>query len=359
MTTIFESMKQRMPWGVARVVLRSVGLDAGQGWERTIAKHSEGDISGFEGRLTDALEEHILCGEKFVKIYNISEIDHRKLQDHLSLLDPEESEFSLSYPLMLDEAKLLGTDGSPKLVRIVKNSDGVGAVFANAVKLTTRETITVEDYTDQPERLLAAFDEIVGLKYNTVQLMSVVWLPHDHKCVEIRTDCPQGMATDQMHAVQAAIRREFNNLGIVSVETPVDLFDLMDSIYVDNNEGQVVELGFLTTTASVKLEKMRRPNMDLRLERYHQSGKAGLSTPIEPYRISVRWTISFDDLKLIPELTLAGTTRGRSTIGAIGSVGISGATILNCAGRADYEFVLHRMRHHLAAIDAKSQKLEA
>lgn len=346
-----------MPWGVARVVLRSAGLEAGQGWERTIAKYKEVDISEFEGRLLDALEEHILCGEKFVKIYNIDETEHRKLQDYLSAVEVGDSDFSSVYPLMLDDAQLQATDGSPSLVRIIKNSDGIGAVFSNAVKLTSRETISVEDYTDQPERLLAAFDEIVGLKYKTVQLMSVAWVPHEHQCVEIRTDCPQGMTSDQLHAVQTAIRREINKFGIVSVETPVDLFELMDAMYVDANEGQVVELGFLTTTASVKLEKMRRPNMDLRLELYHQSGKAGLSTPIEPYRISVRWTIAIDDLKLMPELTLAGTTRGRSTVGAIGAVGISGATILNCAGRADYEFVLHRMRHHLAAIAAKSKKL--
>ncbi len=244
-------------------------------------------------------------------------------------------------------------------MKIEKNTDGIGAIFASAIKLTTREKIILQEYTDEPERFTEKFDEVVGLKYKTVQIFSVVWVPHDHHSVEIRTDYPDGMSTDQIHAVQSSIKRQFNDFNLVELGQPIDLFSLLDSIYLDENEGRVVELGFLTTTASVKLEKMRKTSMDLRHEKYHKSGKDGLGTPIEPYRISVRWTIPLDDQLLLPELTLAGTARGRSTIGSVGSVGISGASVRNCAGRADYEFVIQRMRLHLQNSDSLAEKSEA
>lgn len=345
-----------MPWSVARVVFRSAGVETGQGWDKTIAKHADAEMGMFEGPLLDAISEHNLCGEKFTKIYDLSVEEHTEVQKHLAALTIKQSDFSDVYPLSLSEDALQNTDGIPVVVDVVRNTDGIGVVYANAIKLTTREKILVQEYTDEPERFTSEFDEIVGLKFKTVQLFSVVWVPHEHNSIEIRTDYPDGMSTDQAHAVQSSIRREFNQFNLVELGDPVDLFGLLESIYFDESEGQVVELGFLTTTASVKLEKMRKPNMDLRLEKYHMSGKQGLGTPIEPYRISVRWTIPLDDLRLIPELTLAGTARGRSTIGSVGSVGISGATVRNCAGRVDYEFVLHRIRIHLAQVEAKAEE---
>lgn len=355
MSDIFSSMRSRMPWSVARKILRWSGIAPGQGWEKTIEKYSSSDLGKFEDALFEAIGQHNICGEKFTKIYSITAGEREAVQNFLLAQTVTQSDFSKIYPLSLSEDALQDSHDAPVLVKVVSNTDGVGAVFANAIKLTKREKIEIREYTDAPERFTSEFDEIVGLKYKNVQLFSVVWVPHEHSSIEIRTDYPDGMSTDQAHAVQSNIRRKFNQFGLVHLDEPLDLFALLEAIYQDEREGLIVELGFLTTTASVKLEKMRRQGMDLRKEMYHISGKQGLGTPIEPYRVSVRWNFEQDGQMLLPELTLAGTARGRSTIGAVGSVGISGATIRDCTGRADYEFVLHRIRHHLAQNGAATE----
>jgi hypothetical protein len=55
MTEIFQSLKQRMPWSVARVVLRTVGVETGQGWDRTIEKYADKNLDGISGPLLDAV----------------------------------------------------------------------------------------------------------------------------------------------------------------------------------------------------------------------------------------------------------------------------------------------------------------
>lgn len=347
-------MKKRMPWSVGRAVLREVGLPTSMGWDKSIEKIAADNHGQKEPQLLDALEEHILCGEKFTKIYEVSKTEHTEAQEFFADADTTDSPYASAFPLPLPDGEMEKLDGTPILTRVIKNDDGIGGVFCNWVKITTREKIQVSEYTDDPSRFTSQFDEIVGLKFENVQLFNVVWVPHGSPAVEVRTDYPDGMKTDEAHAIQSTVRRTFNDLMSFEIDNPIDLFGLLEAMYNDVDEGQVVELGFTTTTASVKQEKMRKPNTDLRTEKYHMSGKNGLGTPIEPYRMSIRWPRFQDDLKLVPELTLAGTARGRSNMNTPGAVGISGASIRNCAGRADYEFVVQRIRHHLAAQSSES-----
>jgi hypothetical protein len=229
---------------------------------------------------------------------------------------------------------------------VIKNDDGVGAVFSSSIFITKREKVDLSEFGDDVSELRKQFDEFIGLKNRTVQLFNIVWVPHEGSHIEIRTDLPDGMLMDVAHAIQSRLRKTVNDFGQVQLGEPIDLFPLLESIYGTSNEGQVVELGFSTTSASVKHEKMRKTGLDLRAEPYHIAGKQGLGTPIEPFRLSVIWYIQSDNHTAKPELSLIGTARGRTT-SANNAVAISGAIIKNCAGRGEYEFVIERIRHHL------------
>jgi len=234
----------------------------------------------------------------------------------------------------------------PELVSVIRNEDGVGAVFSSAIRITKRERIDLAELGEDAGDLSKRFDELIGLKNRLVQMFNVLWVPHDGNYIEIRTDLPDGMPMDVAHAVQSKMRRTVNDFGKVSLDDPIDLFPLLESIYRTKGEGQVVELGFSTTSASVKHEKMRKSGLDLRSEPYHLAGKEGLGTPIEPFRLSVIWYLPRDEHTAKPELSLVGTARGRTTA-ANNAVAISGAIIRNCAGRGEYEYVIERIRHHL------------
>lgn len=346
MKNVLNSMRERMSWSVARVVLAWAGLEPAHGWEKTQAKYEGISNPDAEAKLLEHLSEHNVCGEKFTKIYQVSPEMRDALQAAILNLTPDDNEFALCYPLSRnpDEISQLG---DPELVAVQKNEDGVGAVYANAVRLTKRETIKFDELSDNPTELQEQYDEIVGLKFRTVQLFSVIWVPHDHTSVEIRTDLPAGMSMELAHALQYTMRQKANALGVAIPEKPIDLYPLLEAIYQADGEGDVVELGFLTTTASVKNEKMRRSKLDLRREPYHLHGKEGLGTPIEPFRMFVRWDFEIDGVWLAPELGLVGTARGRSTLGQPGSIGISGVIVKNCYGRPDFEHVIGKIREYM------------
>lgn len=354
MKNVLTSMRERMPWTVARVILTWAGVEPAHGWDKTEAKYADISLPDAEAKLLEYLSDHNVCGEKFTKIYQISTDEQEALQTALLNLAPDQNDFARCYPLSRNPDEITQL-GDPVLVDIQRTDDGVGAVYANAVRLTKREIIEFDEISEDPSALQKQYDEIVGLKFRTVQLFSVVWVPHDHASVEIRTDLPFGMSMELAHALQSTMRQKVNGLGVVSLDMPLDLYPLLEAIYQAEGEGDVVELGFLTTTASVKNEKMRRAKLDLRNEPYHLHGKEGLGTPIEPFRMFVRWSLEIDDVWLAPELGLVGTARGRSTLGQPGSVGISGAIVKNCHGRPDFEYVTSKIRDYLSKCQAEHE----
>ena len=66
------SLQGRVPWRVASALLKAQMLPVGRGWEGTLSKISslEPDTAG---ALTDACNQHILCGEKNIRLYRVSE----------------------------------------------------------------------------------------------------------------------------------------------------------------------------------------------------------------------------------------------------------------------------------------------
>ncbi len=349
MSAVIESMRERMPWqAVGRMILVREGVNVGRGWDNTIEKLAESKVQLPEGKLEDALEEHNLCGEKFVKLYRVDDEDRLALQEKIKLLEVVENGFSSAYPKSVPSDAINDLSGVPKLVDVVQNDDGVGAVYAHATRLTTRVHIDLDQILEDPSALEALYDEVVGLKYRNVQLFSVIWVPHNFPYVEIRSDLPAGMTMDLVHGIQKQIRLICNELGAVELVDPIDLFPVLDAVYDADGEGTVVELSFTTTSASVKNEKMRRSGLDLRKEPYHIHGKKGLGTPIEPFRMFVRWKVPLgDNVVSAPEMGLIGTSRGRSTVGLPGAVGMSGAVVRNCVGLADYGRVLEVIHKYL------------
>ncbi|MDB6178096.1 hypothetical protein PAF17_11370 [Paracoccus sp. Z330] len=138
MENILISMRERMSWSVARVIFKWAGLEPAHGWDKTQAKYAEIRNPDAEAKLLEYLSDHNVCGDKFTKIYQISSDQRDALQAAMLNLTPSNNGFALCYPLSqnLEEISQLG---DPELVAIQKTDDGVGAVYANAVRLVDAE----------------------------------------------------------------------------------------------------------------------------------------------------------------------------------------------------------------------------
>ncbi len=348
---LIHSLRHRMQWSIANRILKSLGAPTGRGWDKTEEKLSKFRSAEVEEMVLRALHEHVLCGEKFTKFYRAAPEAIDALRSKLLDLEPTDSAFLEHYPMALSEGELSEIQGAPKLCEVVRSDDGIGVVYCSMIRLTTREEIDLDEFFEDVEEIESRYDEIVGYKFRPVQLFNIILLPHHYDFIEVRTDYPDGMPQDVAHVIQSQMKGLVNQLAKDEIIThPLDLFPLVRSMYEDNNEGEVVELGFGTTTASIKNEKMRRAKLCLRDEIYHKAGKEALDTPINPFRISIRWYLEHDGFQMRPELSLHGTSKGQHTIkqGEPAAQVISAARITNCAGIVDYEHVKGRVAAHLA-----------
>jgi hypothetical protein len=93
----------------------------------------------------------------------------------------------------------------------------------------------------------------------------------------------------------------------------------------------------------MKHERMRRRQLDLRTEVYHQGGKKALGTAIEPHQLSVVWPRHSFGHDSTPELSLNASAR----IAGATSPALYLAEIRNCTTESDYDFVRSRIMAHL------------
>ncbi|PVE81249.1 hypothetical protein DC431_14520 [Sphingomonas melonis] len=341
-----------MPWGVARRLLKSRGLDRAQGWNRTLARVTDGDAryEAAEDALESALEEHIMCGEKIVQLFDLEEEDLDALRESALELEVGESPFSDAYPILLNEDQLRAQQGQPPvLIAKVAYSDGLALVLASVRYLTTRETVVVAELTDEAADELAGFNELIGIRHQRLEALDVLWIPDEGSYVELRVDFPFGM--HQRHGVAALnqARGLFDDLlGSNLLLSQVNLFPVMQSLYEARGDGAMVELGFMVAGSAQKLEKTRRGEQCCREEAYHQGGIGVLDAPIQVYKTSVLWHVDLGrDVSSAPEVSISGTSAHTAEVEPF----IGEMVVRNCARFEDYEHVRDRVLDHLVAED--------
>ncbi|MDF0579713.1 hypothetical protein [Bradyrhizobium yuanmingense] len=349
-SAIADTLRARMPWDVGKRVLERGEIPRSRGWENTLEK-LEGEYSEDEETaeyLTRALKEHVACGEKLVRFYRLSNQDIRTLRDAVERIEPASSSFSRAYPNKISDEEIDETyPRRMSLAAVERSRAGTALVYASTRAIQIRHPIDTEELSEEAAEALSEFDEVVGIKLQKYQAMDVVWVPNNGRVMDVRVDFPKGMTTEAAAHVTFGLRERMNAMlnDTDVMARPINLYPLIDRIYRAPDEGNVVELAFGTTTASLKHEKMRRGSSDLRRETYHTGGKRALQTPIEPYRLSVKWSVDIGGVNTRPELSLIGTSRMSGTTNPT----VTDAIIRSCAGHRDYEFVRERIEHYLSA----------
>jgi hypothetical protein len=154
------------------------------------------------------------------------------------------------------------------------------------------------------------------------------------------------LSDDRYHAflqIIDALNLQINNaLEIDSIlAEPVNLFPTISNLY-ESDEGRVCELVFTTDGGSIKHEKMRIRNVDLRVEAYHEAGKKAVDH-ITPYRLAIRWNfVDSNKVKTEPELLLPGNVRSLSV-----NQRLEEAIIEKCSSKEDYDFVFGKIITYL------------
>lgn len=341
-----KSLRSRTPWPVARRMLQQIGVERSKGWDLTLER-ADTSLEKFESKEDDilqALRMHAISGEKLASFYEVDAETMEQIRLKAAEIVPPSSPFSEIYPVALSEKALKEMRAGLVLAAVERTDSGTGLVFASARVVTVREPIILSSLDGDLAAELDDYEEIIGVKTVRFQAFDVVWIPDEGSTIDVRVDFPEGTLGEVALAARKLSVQAFETAVGVALPEPTNMFALIDRMYGDSSEGIVVELGFGTTTASIKREKMRRKKLDLRNETYHKGGKAALSTPIEPFKVSIIWRRSLGP-KLFsePELSLNSNSRAAGSTDPV----LDRVVIRKCMGNDDFDYVRSRIAHHL------------
>lgn len=344
---LLSAMQGRMPWRVANKILAEYEFPCGRGWENTLEKiknftPSEEQFFGLLARY----QEHIVCGEKSLRVYEVTDEQLDHLRDLISKAEIPETDYSTSYPMPIDHEKLSTLPASvPELVRVENSEDGMMAIYSSVRVAEVRVSLKPNDVPEQARELFDEYTEVVGIQASKTQAFDAVWIPQRGNKIDVRVDFPFGITQDAMANAHGGVRNVLSDtIGAIDFGTPMNLFPIIDGIYRASDEGTVVELAFGTTTASLKHEKMRRRQQCLRKEIYHMGGTKAVHGEIEPFKLGVEWCGPTRGLRpSFPELILNGTSRMLHSTNPI----LTEGTIRKCTGVHDFEFVRAKIESYL------------
>lgn len=337
-----------MPWSVGQLVLSESSISRARGWDATVERLcSSGSRSDAKlDELATSLKEHLLCGEKLIRFYELSSAEKDELLQHIHTTALPEGPAVNAYPALLSVEDMASHPSGLQLVSVEHRENGTALVYSSIRTITQRVEISKTELSQSAAEELSDFEEIYAVKNTKLQAIDTLWVPNGGNYVDVRVDYPLGMLRQTGEIAQLKVCEAV--VGLVGKDilgTPLNLFPLIDQIYKAKDEGTVVELAFGTTTASIKHEKMRRRHSDLRNENYHVGGKAALNTPIEPYKLSVVYKRRISERKSsTPELSLHSSVRISGKTQPV----LTDAVVRKCIGFDDFDHVRSRIEHFLS-----------
>jgi hypothetical protein len=361
--SLFYSLRNRVPWSVARIMFMLSGLNPSLGWDSTIKKLTDTNITlSQETYLTlyNFYLSHVLLGNKAVKIFPISSVDCRKLKELHDTINLSEirNPFINKFPFLLDSKNLKEIEEDIFLVNIEETTSHINFVFCTKSSFHTRENIerelSEEKNNSNIKNILNKYTKIYGIKKEEKQLFSVVAVHKNRNILEIRVDLPEKAIEFYIIQAFSQIIAKFNeicrsiNFTLVEEEC-LNLFSLIREIYSCNSI-RICEIGFQTNEGSlrgsIKHEKMKARKIDdLRNETYHHAGVRAINH-INIFSIASIWDITIsENQRLIsnPEVWLPGSSRMLSEPITF----LSEFRIKNNLGHHDYEFVLNDLLDRL------------
>lgn len=366
--TLLKIVRQRVPWTTIKPALAELQLPLGHGWDGTIINIIEAFT--YKPNLASAtippikskFEEHLFCGEKLLKLYDVDEVVCNDLIKAFSEIDIPESTFKESYPFPLSEEQLSEQQGSIELVNVIQEKQRIKLLFASSQYYEEQVTLHSNDLKEDVVSEFGLQDqtEIVAKRKKFRQFYDVFVIDPAQKIIELRFDWGVGMNTKDAKAAIIKLIRKFNELCseqlgcAFQLGDPINVFPLVRKLYNDDTVGRVCELGFTVNSGSVKQEKLRRFNTDIRTEEFHKGGKEAVDGQLDPYRLAIDWS-EMESLKLEtrPELVLKGTQR---CLSKPSEHKLTDSLILNCYTQQEFDFIVDILLCNLKDNDTESKK---
>lgn len=281
---IFDLLRDRFQFAQVRDLLKRSDFSVSQGWENSRVKIEEQlvefDDDDAEETFSEILRNLILYGEKTIRLYPIAKKEMQQLRSVFSKMQPTAGAAASAYPGVVDSAALSALPLRPSICAL-EDDELPSIVLTGRTYLTSRDEFEVDELDDDVRAEFLEYDRLIAVRRTPVQYFDVVALHPTQNLLEIRLGTEGiGSKSDIERRIKAA-KSKINS--VVETKTGIsgilanfkNVFPAISALYGESS-GSVKRLGGVTSTASVKDEKMRSRKDDLRTEAFHKTGTSAV-----------------------------------------------------------------------------------
>ncbi|QOJ23587.1 MAG: hypothetical protein HRU78_07945 [Gammaproteobacteria bacterium] len=320
------------------------------GWTLLLKKYeeTEGNIQ-YRERWTSNLEDiylnHIKYNSKVVYIYELSADIAYKLQSKLNILVSDESRFKDTFPLPVNEKDLKDSSFNPDIFEIETEGEDIRLFSSYKRAFRTRDEIQYSQFNGEKTsnaliETLNKYEEVYGLRTDYAQAIDCIILRSNKNRMEFHIDNSHDILLEEVAKVANYYKDRINKFIQKEFEineclnTAINFYPKIKKLYEDA-DGQVTDYGHVTSSASVKHERMKRGIYDLRNEPFHQGGLAAVTT--DGYSITKKWKT--EGKKILPSLSISG----RFSIAGQLDANIDFILINDCHSQNDFDMMLNKL----------------
>ncbi|WP_157616872.1 hypothetical protein [Rhodanobacter sp. Soil772] len=339
---LLRGVEARAPWlAVGRPLLLRAGFDIKQGYEKTIiGALGEKNDPARELRLRSSLVEHLVAGEKYVRVFKIKSSERAALESWMQSKRAKSNALTDAFPGIAGNQILKNALGTLNSVGYEVFQNGMAAIYTGARAYLER----VDVPKSQLKSGASEYEKLFGIRQTLVQTYEAIWLPKSMGvacvCTDFPLTAPKGFSTISQEALKGELQKQLHR-----IPNPLNLWKAIDGIY-NAPGGRAVDYGFTNNEDSVKHHKGRSGTKCLRDDIYDKAGAAAAGDDLSFFKLAMRWKRKrkdLDDEVTDPELLLPGQASFLHAANAT----LDHAIVRNCYDTDDLNFVLDKILAHV------------
>ncbi len=288
--------------------LKFSNLSSARGWEPLLEHYSEISSEDINNSVKELYLSQLFFGQRTVYFSQISEDEHNDLSVNIinvcsvikeifhSSTHTNLSLYRNSYPLPIGYDELQSVPlTNPCPVYLDETDDMLRIIFTYPRAYKERVIIDISeiDLSSDEGSQFSGFEEIIGIKSGRAQSFDCVQLDKNTGIIQFQIDHSRNILKDEMDSAARRYRhmlmdgyRDMNSVSIPMQS--INIHSKIDELY-DSGDGRIHNLEHATATGSVKTEKMRKREDDLRDEQFHQAGLDAIDGDTNNFCITKQW----------------------------------------------------------------------
>lgn len=326
--------------------LKNFGMRSARGWSDLIEEYKSNRTKKEDTNLSIIYMNLLKYSNRAVFFILPPSKLHLPLIEHILLNiidknDKDYKEYIKRYPLPVNATRHNKLKKlRPVCINIINESDSILLTNTYLRPFKERSVIDTDTMSASTKNDLQFYDEIIGIKDRYIQCFDTITFNKQSGEITFEIDMSTHLSIDELEQAATRYRRVLRVLCYKASKEHVllqrkNIFPAIDKLY-HSTDGTVLKLGHATKTGSIKEEKMRKKNDDLRKETYHSAGLAAIGGRTNNFSISKQWSGSHKNLLTIHIPGHFSLTSSRLPF-------INHAIIEGCCTKADYDLLISKV----------------